>query len=196
MKTKWIAALLLAIGLGAVAASAGAGSGRITTLTADLTLRPGVIRSNHPAVAPHGLYGALDATYNSGTARLAYTLDYKGLNGSATRVIVRSRATGATLAVLCNFCHPRPAGPGHEGLPVSHLAGRVSVDPDVGFLITSARTFVEIDTTAYPSGEIGGPILPPPTYTNPVTRPGHYHGGGGPFKPPPTQGGEQTERCC
>jgi hypothetical protein len=188
---KWKPIVLLplvtAVGVGSLAATAGAGRGRITPLTADLTLRPGVGRAGHPAVAPHALYGALDATYNSRAGTLAYTLDYKGLKGPAFRVTVRSRATGSTYAVLCDPCHPVVlAKRGHEGLPVDHLSGRLPVDDDVGFLITHARTFVEVDTTAYPSGEIGAPMLPPPPEL--------------PFTGPPATGGTYAPapypRCC
>ena len=165
MKTKAIAALVLAsvVVLGVVASSVGARSGRITSLTAFLTLRPGVSRSAHHPVES-GVYGELDGTFNSARSRVAYSLYYQGLNGFALRVTVRSRATGKTLAVLCNACHPVSAGRGRSGLAVSHLGGVVPVDPDAGFLITSGRTFVEIDTTAYPSGEIGGHIFQPTVF--------------------------------
>ena len=102
---------------------------------------------------------------------------YKALAGSAFRLQIRSRATGTVYATLCAACHSTPAGHGREGLPVSHIGGRVTVDPDVGFLIAGGRTFLEIDTTAYPSGEIGGPLLPPPPAT-----PGYAHG--------------EAPRCC
>ena len=82
MKTKAIAALVLAsvVVLGVVASSAGAGRGRITSLTALLTLRPGVSRSAHHPVASE-VYGQLDGTFNSARSRVAYSLYYQGLNG-------------------------------------------------------------------------------------------------------------------
>jgi hypothetical protein len=193
-KSSAVIALSIAVFLAAVAGGAGAGSGRLTRLRADLVLRPDVPRDQHPAVAPHGLYGAFDATYNPGTGRLGYGLRYKGLDGFAFRVEIRSRATGETYAVLCEPCQPALLPkPGHEGLPVSHLSGVVSIDPDTAFLITHERTFVEVDTTAYPSGEIGAPIFE----VVPVAR----------YAPPPPKSGygsasptgaltPETPRCC
>jgi hypothetical protein len=181
MKRKSIALLAVVAALGSLASTAGARSGSITFLSFDLTLRPGVSQAGHPAIAPRGFFGGGDATYNPGTSLFAYSLDYKGLAGSVLRVRIRSRATGAVYATVCDPCHPVSAGRGHEGLPVSHLGGRVTVDPDAGFLIARGRTFLEVDTTAYPAGEIGGPILPPPVFTHPVTKPG---------------GVTETPRCC
>ena len=163
MKTKSVAMLsVVAVMVAGVASSAYGGSGRTTVLEALLTLRPGVSRSAHHPVED-GVYGSFDATFNSARSTVAYSLYYQGLNGSAFRVLIRSRATGRTLAVLCDSCHPLPAGRSHAGLPVSHLGGVVRVDPDAGFLTSSGRAFVEIDSTGYPSGEIGGQIsvVPP-----------------------------------
>ena len=188
MKTKSIAALVLAtaIGVGALASSAGAGRATFTTVVANLTLQPGVNRGAHHQVSPEDLYGAFAGTYNSGTGTFAWAVKYKGLNGTAFRVVVRSRATGATYAVLCSPCDVvRLPKPGDEGLPVYHLSGRQPIGPDTAFLITHARTFVEVDTTAYPSGEIGAPIYP------------LIRGGGGgslPFTGPPRNG--EFPRCC
>ena len=104
MKTKWIAALVLAVTvLSTLAAGAGARSPVITAVAADLTLRPGV--GAHPQVEA-GLYGAFDGSYNRSTGKLAYTLDYRSLSGTAIRLVVRSRANGAVYAVLCSPCHP------------------------------------------------------------------------------------------
>jgi hypothetical protein len=177
MKTKSIATLsVVAIVLAGVASSAQAGGGRISPVSGYLTLRPGVSKAGHPHIGSPA-YGAAGAAYNSTTSQLTYSVSYKALAGSAFRLQIRSRATGRVYATLCAACHSTPAGHGREGLPVSHIGGQVTVDPDVGFLIASGRTFLEIDTTAYPSGEIGGPLLPPP----PVT-PGYAHG--------------ETPRCC
>ena len=165
MNSKSLAALLLGVlvVLAAAASTAGAGGGRITSLAALLTLRPGVSQGAHRRVE-EGVYGSLDGTFNSARSTVAYSLSYQGLNGFAFRVAVRSRATGRTLAVLCNSCHPLSIGRGRSGLQVSHLGGVVRVDPDAGFLMTSGRAFVEVDTTAYPSGEIGGAIFQPPVF--------------------------------
>ena len=158
MKRMSIALLVLAA-VGAFSLAAGAAPNRVAPLAANLALRLGVSQAGHPAVAPRGLYGAFDATYNARSGALVYTLEYKGLRGPAFRVAVRSRTTGAPFAVLCSPCNPvTRARRGNEGLPVSRISGSIRIDPDIGFLITHGRAFVEVDTTAYPSGEIGGPI--------------------------------------
>jgi hypothetical protein len=179
MKRISIALLVLAAA-GVLSFGAGAAPSRVTSITADLTLRTGVSQAGHPAVVPHGLYGAFDATYNARKGALVYSLRYKGLRGPAFRVALRSRATGATFAVLCSPCNPGPrARPGHEHPPVSGIAGSIRVDPDTGFLVTHGRAFVEADTTAYPSGEIAGPV----SKKEPEPGPG----------PPVVRG---TPRCC
>jgi hypothetical protein len=181
MKRTSIALLVLAAA-GVLSLTAGAAPNR-TTLTADLRLRIGVGQAGHPAVVPQGLYGAFDGTYNAHTGTLGYSLRYKGLRGPAFRVVLRSRATGATFAVLCRPCNPVPtARPGHDEPPVSRISGSIPIDPDIGFLITHGRAFVQADTTAYPSGEIAGPVFrkePEPPSTGP-----------GPIK---VRG---TPRCC
>jgi hypothetical protein len=158
MKRKSIAAVSIAVlvMVTMLVSSAGAG-GRFALLRADLTLRPGVSRSAHHRV-PEGEYGSFDGTFNRIRSTVGYSIDYEGLNGSVFRVAIRSQATGKTLAVLCNGCHSVSAGRGRSGLQISQLGGVVHVDPDVGFLIAHDRTFVELDSTAYPSGEIGGPL--------------------------------------
>ncbi len=182
MKRTSIALLVLAA-VGVFSLAAGAAPNRAAQLAADLTLRPGVSRVGHPAVAPPSVYGALDGTYNARTGALVYTLEYKGLRGSAFRVVVRSRATGATFAVLCSPCSPViRATRGREGLPVSVISGNVRVDPDVGFLIAHSQSFVEVDTTAYPSGEIGGRIYKKAPEL--------------PFTGPGPQPVTETPRCC
>lgn len=172
MKKKLLTLLALSgtVAIAAVAGRAGA-SGLSQLLTADLVLRPGVSHVGHPAVVPHALYGALDAYYDPGTGRFAYVLDYKGLNGPVTRVALRSRATGATYLVLCAPCRPVlfPHA-SHEGSTVSKLAGVLKLNPDTGYLMDGDKTFIEVDTTARPGGEIGAPVI---LYVPPVVRKGH-----------------------
>jgi hypothetical protein len=165
MEWKLTAALVLGTSttLVALAASAGAAPSLARPLSADLVLRPGVAQTGHPAVAPHALYGAFDASYATATDTLAWKLRYKGLSGNAFRVVVRSRWTGRIFAVLCDPCEPAlRRARGNEGLPVRVLSGAVRLDLDTAFLVSKAGTFVQVDTTAYPGGEIGGPILPAP----------------------------------
>jgi hypothetical protein len=177
MKTKLLTVLVLVVtvALGAVAGGAGARTSKVTVLQADLTLSPGVPRAGHPA-APGGLYGGLDATYNSSRSTLAFNLAYRGLKGYVFRVVVQSNATRRTYAVLCTPCRSvvtRRAG----RLTVYGIKGVVKVDPDDGFLITSGRSSIVVLTSAYPTGEISAPVYVPPT-----PQPGG----------PPTE----TPRCC
>jgi hypothetical protein len=164
MKTKPVAGLaLVVVVLGTLAAGAGAAR-RVTAIAADLMPRPGV--AHHRG---DGFYGALDASYNRNTGRLTYSVKYKNLFGSAIRIVVRSRATGADYVVLCDPCNPvfsraRTVNDGSVTLfhpAYWHVEGVLRVDPDIAFLMESSRTFVEVDTTAYPSGEIGGTTYVP-----------------------------------
>ena len=53
---------------------------------------------------------------------------------------------------------------------MSVVSGAAALNPDAGYLMTGNRTFVEVDTTAYPRGEIGGQIFafrPPATRSEP-----------------------------
>jgi hypothetical protein len=145
----------------------------VTKLQADLVLRPGVPKAGHPQVLEN-LYGGLDATWNSARSTLAYSLAWRGLRGTAFRVEIRSWSTGRTYAVLCAPCNPVTD---RSAVPVSRIHGLLRLDSDIGYLIAHGRTFVEVDTTAYPAGEIGGPIYQPPTFG-----PGHGYG--------------ETPRCC
>jgi len=167
MKTKSLAVLVLSatVILGAAVGGAGARTSSVTKLQADLVFRPGVPRAGHPQVL-EGLYGGLDAAWNSARSTFAYSLAWRGLRGTAFRVEIRSRVTGRTYAVLCAPCNPVAD---RSAVPVSRIHGLLRLDPDIGYLIRSGRTFVEIDTTAYPAGEIGGPIYQAPTFG-----PGHY----------------------
>jgi hypothetical protein len=165
MKRMSIALLVLAAA-GALSLTAGAAPNRVARLTADLELRIGVSPAAHRRVRPPRLYGAFDGTYSGYTGTLAYSLRYKALRGPAFRVLLRSRATGATFAVLCSPCSPVTM-PGHEDPPVSRIAGSIRLDPDIGFLITHGRAFVQADTTAYPTGEIAGPVYKEPSSTGP-----------------------------
>jgi hypothetical protein len=158
MKRMSVALLVLAA-VGSFSLSAAAAPNHVTKLLGLLTLRPGVSRTGHPAVT-EGVYGEFVASYNDGSSKLTYTLRYKGLAGTPFRVVVRSRATGADFAVLCSPCSAVSAGTSaRDSLPASKIAGQVQIDPDTAFLISSGRAFVEVDTTAYPAGEIGGRIF-------------------------------------
>ena len=173
MKTKVLAVLVLSVAviLGAAVGRAGARTSSVTTLQADLTLKRHVPQAGHPHV--DGLFGGLDATYNSVRATFVYKLAWRGLRGSVIRVRIRSWSTGRTYAVLCAPCKPKTD---RQSLPVSRIHGVAVLDRDFGYLIAHGRPSVEVDTTAYPRGEISGPI----------------------YVPQPPQPGVPTEtpRCC
>jgi hypothetical protein len=165
VKTK-LAVLLAFAGLVTPAVLAGgAGAGQhasFADLTSDLTLRPGVARfGGHPRVNPTGLYGAFDATYYPRNGKLQYVMRWKALRGSALRLVVRSRETGAVYAVLCGPCRFGSAESGYgsrDGRPVTEAKGTTRITRDLAYLMVGGYTFLELDTTVFPSGEIGAPI--------------------------------------
>ena len=55
-------------------------------------------------------------------------------------------------------CRVKPGGGSRDGLPVSESQGTAVITRDVAYLMAGGYTFLELDTTAFPSGEIGGPI--------------------------------------
>ena len=172
MRSKPVGLLILAAvaAVAAVAGRAGA-AGQSYYLTADLELRPGVSQHGHPEVDPKGLYGALNAYYNHSTRKFTWTLEYKDLDGPVFRVVLRSRATGKAYLVLCSPCRPVVfPHSSHEHRAVSQLGGSVRLDLDTAYLINGDRTFIEADTTAYPGGEIGAPVI---LYVPPVVKKGH-----------------------
>jgi hypothetical protein len=162
VKTKWLVPIAFSalVALAVLVGSAGASPRALfALLSSDLKLRPGVSQVGHPRVIPSGLYGAFDATYHPRTGKLSYDLRWKGLAGSGFRAVVRSRATGFTYAVLCSPCNSIvEADRSREGLPIHEVKGTVVISRDVAYLAVGTYTFVEVDTTAYPSGEIGAPI--------------------------------------
>ncbi len=174
MKTKLLGGLVLSVlVLATLAAGAGAAPIR-TTIVADLAPRPGVHHQQG--------VGALDASYNRNTGRLTYSVKYKNVAGRAFRIVIRSRATGANDVVICDPCNPvysKARTVTQDGATFFYPAywyvdGAQRVDPDIAFLMEASRTFVEVDTTAYPSGEIGG-----------ITG-----------VPGPQRGPGETPRCC
>ena len=128
----------------------------------DPTLRPGVAHfGGHPRVNPPGLYGAFDATYYPRTGKIQYDMRWKALRGFGFRLAVRSRQTGATYAVLCDPCRVTAGGSGREsrdGFKVSEAQGTTPISRDVAYLMAGGYTFLELDTTVFPTGEIGAPI--------------------------------------
>lgn len=166
MKTNLV--LLLAFGAlvasAALAGSAGASPrASFALFQSDPTLRPGVARfGGHPRVNPSGRYGAFDATYYPRTEKIQYDMRWKALRGEAIRLVIRSRETGATYAVLCGPCRVTPGVNGRisiDGFRVSETQGTARLSRDVAYLMAGGYTFLELDTTFFPSGEIGAPIF-------------------------------------
>src|SRR5262245_51595920 len=172
MKTKLFlpiaAAALVALGAPTGTAVGASPRALFAKLTSDLRLRPGVSRAGHPRVNPPGLYGAFDAVYDRRSGKVRYALRWKGLVGSGFRAVIRSRATGAAYAVLCSPCRAQvKAVRSGEGLPIYEARGAVTVSRDVAYLLVGTHTFLEVDTTAYPSGEIGAPVFGEFVYPGP-----------------------------
>ena len=165
MKTKSLLVLVVFAALVPLAAQVGnAGAQRavLALYSADLTLRPVAAHAGeHPRVNPPGLYGAFDATYFPRTGKLQYDIRWKALDGTGFRVVIRSRQTGATYAVLCGPCNVRSRGNTgtRDSREVSGVRGTTSITRDVAYLMAGGYTFVEVDTTAFPSGEIGAPVF-------------------------------------
>jgi len=160
---KWVVPVAFAalVALAVLVGSAGASShASFALISADFTLRPGVARAGgHPRVNPPGLYGAIDSTYYPRTGKIQYDMRWKGLRGSAIRLVVRSRDTGATYATLCSPCRVTSASRNRsrDALLVSESQGTAVITRDVAYLMVGGYAFLELDTTALPSGEIGGP---------------------------------------
>lgn len=163
MKTKLVVVVVFAAlaALAVQVGSAGAQHAVFALYTAQGFLRPGVSQAGeHPRVNPPGLYGAFDATYYPRTGKLQYDMRWKALRGSAIRLVIRSRQTGAVYAVLCGPCHVTSRGTTgtQDGRQVSGVKGTAPITRDAAYLMAGGYTFVELDTTAFPSGEVGGPV--------------------------------------
>jgi hypothetical protein len=161
VKTKLLVLVAFAalVSLGLQAGSAGAQHAVFALFSSDPVLRPGVAQAaEHPRVNPPGLYGAFDATYYPRTGKLRYDMRWKALRGLAIRLAIRSRETGAVYAVLCAPCRVTPGQSSRDRFPVSEAQGTASISRDVAYLMAGGYTFLELDTTAFPSGEIGAPI--------------------------------------
>jgi hypothetical protein len=160
VKTKSLVVLAALVALAVQVGGASAQHATLALYSADLTLRPVAAHAGgHPRVNPPGLYGAFDATFYPRTGKLQYDIRWKALEGTGFRVVIRSRDTGATYAVLCWRCNVRPRGRmSLDGREVSGVRGTVPISRDVAYLMAGGYTFVEVDTTAFPSGEIGAPV--------------------------------------
>jgi hypothetical protein len=163
VKTKLLVVVSFAVLvlLAVQAGSAGAQHAVFALYSSDLTLRPGVAQAGgHPRVNPPGLYGAFDATYYPRSGKLQYDIRWKALEGFGFRVVIRSRETGATYAVLCARCNVRSRGTANtlDSRKASGVQGTAVISRDVAYLMAGGYTFVQVDTTAFPSGEIGGPV--------------------------------------
>ena len=102
-----------------------------------------------PAVNTGGS-GTLDATYDKGTHRLAYTVNYSGLSGPATAAHFHGPAApGQNAGVVVPIANPADPIRGEQTLSDTQAAD-----------LLAGRWYVNVHTRAHPAGEIRGQVTP------------------------------------
>lgn len=107
-------------------------------------------RSEVPKTDSKGT-GKLDATFDTQTKALAYTLTFTGLTGPATAAHIHGPATRAQNAGVVV-----PIG---DKNPTSPVTGSVTLTDDQVKALQSSRLYVNVHTAANPGGEIRGQIV-------------------------------------
>jgi hypothetical protein len=131
---------------GAVAAVfASAASAATVTYTARLSGRSEIPKTDSKAT------GKLDATFDTQTKTLNYTLTFDGLSGPATAAHIHGPATRAQSAGVVT-----PLGGAN---PVSPVTGSVTLTDVQVKSLQSAKLYVNVHTAANPGGEIRGQII-------------------------------------
>lgn len=96
--------------------------------------------------------GKLDATFDTNTKELKYTLTFDGLSGPATAAHFHGPANGKTSAgVMAPIGDKNPASP---------VSGAVTLTDDQAKALHSAKIYVNVHTSANPGGEIRGQLYP------------------------------------
>jgi len=92
--------------------------------------------------------GTLDATLDSKTQVLSWTLNYTGLSGPATAAHIHGPAAAGTNAgVVVPF--PNPTSP---------YQGQATLTPAQVADLTAGKWYVNVHTAAHPGGELRGQI--------------------------------------
>jgi hypothetical protein len=135
--------VLLAAAVSAVFVSAA--SAATVTYTARLSGRSEVPKTDSKGT------GKLDATFDTQTKALNYTLTFDGLTGPATAAHIHGPATRAQSAGVI-----APLG---DKNPTSPITGSVTLTDDQVKFLQSSKLYVNVHTAANPSGEIRGQIV-------------------------------------
>ncbi|HET6307597.1 MAG TPA: CHRD domain-containing protein [Rhodopila sp.] len=133
---------LLAAAVSALFVSAA--SAATVTYTARLSGRAEVPRTSSKGT------GKLDATFDTQTRMLTYTLTFDGLTGPATAAHIHGPANRKENAgVVVPLGDKNPASP---------VSGTVTLTDDQAKALASSRLYVNVHTAANPGGEIRGQI--------------------------------------
>lgn len=96
--------------------------------------------------------GRLNATFDTATKELKYTLTFEGLTGPATAAHFHGPANmKASAGVIA------PIG---DKNPTSPVSGTLTLTDDQAKALQSAKMYVNVHTAANPGGEIRGQVLP------------------------------------
>jgi hypothetical protein len=107
-------------------------------------------RSEVPKTTSKGT-GKLDATFDTQSKALTYTLTFTGLSGPATAAHIHGPATRKESAGVV-----APLG---DKNPTSPISGSVTLTDDQAKDLQSSKLYVNVHTAANPSGEIRGQIV-------------------------------------
>jgi hypothetical protein len=94
--------------------------------------------------------GKFDASFDTKTKVLNYTLTFEGLTGSATAAHIHGPATGVQTAGVV-----APLG---DKNPTSPVTGSVTLTDDQAKALAASKLYVNVHAAANPGGEIRGQI--------------------------------------
>lgn len=139
--------MLLRVVLAAAVAAAFVSSASAATMSYTATLSG---RNEVPKVETKGS-GKLEATVDSATKELKYTLTFEGLSGPVTGAHFHGPATRRqTAGVIAPIDGSNPASP---------VSGSITLTEQQLKELRSGRIYVNIHTAAHPGGEIRGQVV-------------------------------------